>query len=422
MALKRERLAQRRKTVGHMQESLAEKLGVDRTTVVRWERAESEPQPWVRPWLADALRVSPDELSELLAEIRVAEIPSIRPVRGLPAADAPADPSGTTDGPRRQGSRDGHLHFVRSLRMADRRVGGGHLYATVTAYLAAGIGHPMTGRAARHTPKPLLAAAASLSEMAGWMAHDAGAAAPARRHLGEALVLAQRSGDQQLLAQVCAGLSHLANHRGEASDALSHARNGLKHLRQVPPHGRLQARLLAMQARGLAIAGRPLEATSTLADAEAALHGPISSASKWLSPFDTTSLAVEAARCLLRIGDLLEAQRQLQDLLASGPADRVRSRAFAQLMLVTVLLGKGQIDEACAITHQTLDEIASLGSAVIIDQLQHVSVLLRSRSTASIDVPPLLDRLQVTIHERSWMSMVGALRVGAVGAGQLDGG
>lgn len=69
MALRRQRLAQRRKTVGHTQESLAERLGVDRTTVVRWERAESEPQPWVRPWLADALGVSPDELTRLLADV-----------------------------------------------------------------------------------------------------------------------------------------------------------------------------------------------------------------------------------------------------------------------------------------------------------------------------------------------------------------
>ncbi|MEU8095195.1 helix-turn-helix transcriptional regulator [Micromonospora chalcea] len=69
MALRRHRLIQRRKTVGYSQESLAEKLSVDRTTVVRWERADSEPQPWVRPRLADALGVSPEELGDLLADI-----------------------------------------------------------------------------------------------------------------------------------------------------------------------------------------------------------------------------------------------------------------------------------------------------------------------------------------------------------------
>jgi transcriptional regulator with XRE-family HTH domain len=69
MALKRRQLASRRKSVGHSQESLAERLGVDRTTVVRWERAECEPQPWVRRGLADALNVSLDRLTELLGEV-----------------------------------------------------------------------------------------------------------------------------------------------------------------------------------------------------------------------------------------------------------------------------------------------------------------------------------------------------------------
>ncbi len=65
--VKRGRLAQRRKAVGLTQEQLAEQLGVDRTTVVRWERGQTQPLPWLRPKLAKALGVSPDRLEELLA-------------------------------------------------------------------------------------------------------------------------------------------------------------------------------------------------------------------------------------------------------------------------------------------------------------------------------------------------------------------
>lgn len=39
---------------GHSQEQLAERLGVGRSTVVRWERGEMEPQPWLRPKIARA--------------------------------------------------------------------------------------------------------------------------------------------------------------------------------------------------------------------------------------------------------------------------------------------------------------------------------------------------------------------------------
>ena len=68
MAAKRHRLAQRRKAVGFSQEQLAERLRVERSTVVRWERGETAPQPWMRPRLAQALRVSVEQLSDLLMD------------------------------------------------------------------------------------------------------------------------------------------------------------------------------------------------------------------------------------------------------------------------------------------------------------------------------------------------------------------
>lgn len=70
MAAKRHRLAQRRKTVGFTQEGLAERLGVDSTTVRRWESGETEtgPRSWLRPKLARCLQVSSEQLEELLYE------------------------------------------------------------------------------------------------------------------------------------------------------------------------------------------------------------------------------------------------------------------------------------------------------------------------------------------------------------------
>ncbi|MGN9890415.1 helix-turn-helix transcriptional regulator [Micromonospora sp. L31] len=66
---RRHRLAQRRKAIGLSQERLAETLSIDRSTVVRWERAETDPQPWHRPRLAAALNLSVEELADLLADI-----------------------------------------------------------------------------------------------------------------------------------------------------------------------------------------------------------------------------------------------------------------------------------------------------------------------------------------------------------------
>lgn len=79
MAAKRVRLAQRRKAAGYSQERLAALLGVERSTVVRWETAETEPQPWLRPKLAQALKITPDALQTLLDDITIiAAAPSER--------------------------------------------------------------------------------------------------------------------------------------------------------------------------------------------------------------------------------------------------------------------------------------------------------------------------------------------------------
>jgi transcriptional regulator with XRE-family HTH domain len=68
MTGKRQRLVSMRKEAGFSQERLAEVVGVERSTVQRWECGERYPQPWARPKLARALGISDQELSELLDE------------------------------------------------------------------------------------------------------------------------------------------------------------------------------------------------------------------------------------------------------------------------------------------------------------------------------------------------------------------
>ncbi|MYZ37721.1 MULTISPECIES: helix-turn-helix transcriptional regulator [unclassified Streptomyces] len=69
MATKRIRFVQRRKVAGFTQEGLAEHLGVERSTVGRWETAETEPQVWLRPKLARALKVTGEELQGILSDV-----------------------------------------------------------------------------------------------------------------------------------------------------------------------------------------------------------------------------------------------------------------------------------------------------------------------------------------------------------------
>jgi transcriptional regulator with XRE-family HTH domain len=85
MAARRYRLAQRRKAVGYTQEQLAEQLGVDRATVIRWEAGTTAPQPFQWPNLATALKLSTDELTALLTDSSDAVAISGEVVQRLPA-------------------------------------------------------------------------------------------------------------------------------------------------------------------------------------------------------------------------------------------------------------------------------------------------------------------------------------------------
>ncbi|WP_027929190.1 helix-turn-helix domain-containing protein [Amycolatopsis thermoflava] len=68
MAAKRTGLARARRAAGHTQERLAQLLGIDTSTVARWESGLSEPSPHRRPRLARLLMVSREKLEELLCE------------------------------------------------------------------------------------------------------------------------------------------------------------------------------------------------------------------------------------------------------------------------------------------------------------------------------------------------------------------
>lgn len=195
--MRRRALAQRRRDVGLSQEGLAAVLEVDRSTIVRWERAETSPQPWHRPRLAEALGISLERLAEYLA-----------PTDDAYQSVGVVDHAARAQLPRRSGDDD--LDVVQAFRQADRRLGGAHLYATVTDYLRQKVAPRVFGSARDDGRYDAFGVAAVLTEMAGWMAHDAGADNLAERHFQRALAFATLGKDSQLRAHVCGSLSHLA--------------------------------------------------------------------------------------------------------------------------------------------------------------------------------------------------------------------
>jgi DNA-binding transcriptional regulator YiaG len=286
---------------------------------------------------------------------------------------------------------------MRAFRTADLKMGGGRLYGEVSTYLRDQIGPRLLAG-----PSHAFTAAAAVSEMAGWMAHDAGRDHDAGEHFTRAASLVSVSGDQQVTAHVQASIAHLAHHTGRPADAIRAAGAGRRVITRGPRRPQLEARLLAMQARGHAALRRPTECTRLLTQAERVLGGIADEAvSEWISGFDEGALANEMARCMWQLGDLGEAKRQAERIIALRPASRPRARAFGQYVLACVLITEGDLAEACAVAGQILAATQGLQSWIVVEHLSTLRRMLRPYR-ADATVAGFLGQLSPALRARVW--------------------
>ena len=401
---------------GIPQELLGGWLGLTQAQVSRVENgAPIRNLDTLAQW-ARVLRI-PSEL--LWFRTRPGQDSAAPPPQALPGPAAAAVPGGSFQlvpigaGPL----QDPDAAAMRAFRSADLQVGGGHLYASVLRYLESSVAPRLFGSDAGADNREVFTAAAGLTEMAGWMAHDAGRDEIAKRHFGRALALAGVGGDHQLSAHVLGSMSHLASHLRQPVEAIHLARQGQDVLREGVPNPSLEARLLAMEARG--VAGQhdrdaPV-CVRLLLRAEKTLEIPAAEApSPWVSHFDAGSLASETARSVRQLGDLDETRRQAELIVTLRPGDRTRSRAFGQLALVDVLVAQGRPDEACAIASEVLAATQALGSFLVVSQLLGLQQQLQAYRGNAV-VVSFLDRLEDTVRERlalyQWLARDGRNQV-----------
>jgi hypothetical protein len=412
-------LADVARRVRHAAKAEGRQSGATRQWVSEIERRGRFPRPDGLRWLAEAIELPIAEVAAAAAAQRRAVRPepsalrplsaSLTPLHGyrslVDSADGPPSwllgaglpaPAGN---PIANGvSSDAAT--MNALRAADRQVGGGQLYATVVGYLQTQVAPRLFGSAADPDGLDTFCAAAALTDMAAWMAHDADRNALARQHFQRALALASVGEDCQLRAHILGGMSHLAHHLGQHEEAMQLAHAGAARLGEGPANPELAARLLAMQARGHAALGESAAAARLLLRAEQTLdQAPAAERSGWTSRFDEASLAGEAARCLRRLGQLGDARRQAERVIALRPSDRARSRAFGQLILAQVLIQERQLDEACAVGHELLDGTAGLSSFLVVRQLQRLRDLLAADRSAPA-VAEFLGYLDVEVGRR----------------------
>lgn len=260
------------------------------------------------------------------------------------------------------------------FRSADRQTGGGRLYGAVVRHLSDRVALRLVST---DSGPQVFAAAAALTEMAGWMAHDSGQDTRAGRHFARALPLARTSGDLPLAAHVAASSSHLALQSGDPAAAVQWARTGLDLAAQGPRIPALTARLHTMQARALAAASQHTPAARALEAARRDLEGAPDAAHPWLSPFDAAALASESALILRDLERLDEALTQAEQAVAlRAQAGRARSLALSQITVVDIQVRRGELDAAVHTAHVLLTTSPTMASVRVVQQLDELRRLL----------------------------------------------
>jgi hypothetical protein len=237
--------------------------------------------------------------------------------------------------------------------------------------------------------------------MAGWMAHDSGRDNQASAHFDRAWELSQIVDAVELRADVAAAKAHLDLHFRRSDRAVEMAQAGRAHLARGARHPGLEARLSAMEARGLAVLGRRVESARMLSRAEAFLGRRDGDASPWVAPFDEASLASEMTHGLRAAADFAAARRAAERVLLLRDGGRLRSRALAQLALAAILLDQPHPDpvESAAYCLQVVEGTATVASSRVGRELRELRRRLQPHRAVRA-IAECLDHVDAALAQR----------------------
>jgi hypothetical protein len=254
---------------------------------------------------------------------------------------------------------------------ADRRLGGGHAWRTLTCYADDAVAPLLVGRYTDEIGRELFAAVARLCDIAGFMCFDCGRQGLGQRYFITALRMAKTSGDQALGAHILTDMSMQAQHHGHAQEAVALADAGVAAAARSGSASIL-ARCHAVQARALAQRGDASECDHALNQAERALdRAGVRGEPFWVAFFTPQQLAAEAmyAAAELHRADLV--RRHAATALSAADGMQRRQVLATATLAASYLPAEDtaaadaatDVGQACAVLRGVLPVIGSLTSA-----------------------------------------------------------
>jgi transcriptional regulator with XRE-family HTH domain len=332
---------------------LAAHLGVDRSTVIRWERGQTEPQPIHRAALADALGVPRGELTELLGE--PSAIASSRP---LPDSAAVAlDDQEALELARRVAASDVGTETLDRLELAIDELAIGYPVTPPAELLGPVHRHLrfvmrlVDARKTLDEHRRLLVVGGWLSLLAATLHIDLRQRASTRQWLATAASLARHSSHAEIEAW---RYETEAWHRLTDGDYRK-AADLSRAARTMAPRGSSVAiQATAQEGRAWARLGDPNATYRALADVEraaSALARPEQPEHHYR--YDPDKATAYVATTLAWLGDPAAEEFARNAIATFEPRAAATGRwprrlAAAHIDLAAALLPAGKIDEACA--------------------------------------------------------------------------
>jgi transcriptional regulator with XRE-family HTH domain len=390
---RRARLSDARKSAGYSQEALAEQLGIDRTTVQRWESGEYTPQPLQRANLATALGMTSDVLEAVLGVeptgMQVAAPPPspLEPTRtafpGSPSA--PGDLLGLLDAARPlvDGALSSTTLSRGRLDLIEERVAEHLVLYTRTApaamlsALASDIVEVQAIAAVRQPGMVQIRLSETLAVLA-LLAADAlmklGEIRRSRYWYGTARLASDDTGNLQLQARVRAQEAMLPYYYGNVEQAVELARSAQALLPGVASEptalaaaaeGRALAKLGDARGAELAMdrAQRYVDQADSLSSSDAAFH------------FNHKRLLMYLSGTLSYLDEPTRATRVQEEALAlyGTDPDLVIDPALIRLDQAVVLANQGRVDEACQLAVEVVTTLpAEHRTRVVLTKTQDV--------------------------------------------------
>lgn len=355
--------------MGLSQEALAARLGVDRSTVVRWEAATSSPQPFLRPLLADVLGVTVGELDGLLGE----------PVNHRIDRSGSRASNHANDGPR----MDAVLEHLRDqwhlLVKTDNLLGPRHALSGVVGQLdTIQVLLETTGTASR---PHVVRWAAQFAESASWLYEDSGALAEARRWASRALEWAIEANDPLMTSWVLFRLSQQALPGGNVAHAIGLAAAARRAAPDLLPS--MRAALDQQEATAWALAGDEIAAHRKLDDAHSwAATDTTGDARAGHGSYCTASyIEVQRAHCWLALGHPTRAIELYEATLPTLPVVYRRDRGVALSRLAKAYVTSGQPELAARTAHEAFAMSKDTGSGRTLGTVRAVAQNLAEHRT-----------------------------------------